>query len=231
MGRKPEAVLISQRFFQIPAGRCLTDRLLQEGTRIHLAVDRLVHSASGTETSQGILALFPKPNSRNPLDLLRESQLFLVLVDLQDPGNCGALIRSAHAFGSKCLVTAGMTSDPLGPKALRASAGSALHLELLHFHYWKEFVKLAEDCSISMLASVPTSGISPAQSTVSLPVALLVGNEGKGLPQELLALCHETVSLPMDSSLPSLNAAVAGSLILYELSKKNRIGPFIKRDV
>jgi RNA methyltransferase, TrmH family len=176
-------------------------------------------SAVTTESPQGIAALVtPKIFSLD--DMLRgESPLIVIAAGLQDPGNLGTLIRSAEAFGASGLITLPGTVSPWNAKALRASSGSAFRLPVVAASEDEAFSRLRA-AKIRTFAAVAEAGVSSAKSELTGPVALVIGNEGRGLSPELLARAGERISIPCPGPVESLNAAIAGSILLYEVARQ-----------
>lgn len=189
---------------------------------------RLTHdalaSASATEAPQGIAALLEPPQLE-----LRESTspLYLIAGGLQDPGNLGTLIRSAEAFGADAVLLTPGTVSPWNPKTLRASAGSIFRVPVLHATHTRFaalrtqavriFAAVTGDSAPHYSASVPITQLDLTQ-----PCAFLIGNEGVGLSADLLALAETRITVPTPGPVESLNAAVAGSLLLYEAARQRR---------
>ncbi len=180
----------------------------------------LFASVVQTEAPQPIAALLPVPTGALHLSLDRPSPLLLVLAGIQDPGNVGTLLRSAEAFGATGAVLLPGTASPWNSKCLRASAGSALRLPLLAMRSAADAAELLRKHNIRSIAAVPSD--APALDTLPLlePAAFWIGSEGAGLSSAELAVCESRVRIPMPGCVESLNAAVAGSLLLYEASRQ-----------
>jgi TrmH family RNA methyltransferase len=180
-------------------------------------------SAVSTEQPQGIAALVHAPTfsadalfpaATPPLLPPLVPPLILVLAGLQDPGNVGTLIRSAEAFGASGVLLLPGTASPWNPKALRASAGSAFRVPMLTIAE-ADALTLLRDRGVPALAAVVHGGVPVAEARLAEPAALLIGNEGAGLSPALLAAAHRRVTIPTPGPVDSLNAAIAGSLLLY----------------
>lgn len=169
-------------------------------------------SAAATEQTQGIAALIRPGSATLPLSA---SGMLLVLAGLQDPGNAGTLVRSAEAFGANGVVTTPGTVDVWNQKALRASAGSIFRMPL----YETSVVDLKAK-GWHLIGAVARSGQQPGQMDMTQNAAIVIGNEGSGLDPTTLALLDSLVTIPCPGAVESLNAAVAGSLLLYEASKQ-----------
>jgi TrmH family RNA methyltransferase len=143
----------------------------------------------------------------------------LVLAGLQDPGNLGTILRSAEAFGATGIVALPGTVNAWNPKAVRASAGSVFRVPVITAGVEECFSGLRE-AGVRVLTTAPT-GIEAAHKTgLSGAVALLIGNEGSGVPEPLAARADERIAIPCPGPVESLNAAVAASVLLYEASRQ-----------
>jgi TrmH family RNA methyltransferase len=201
--------------------------------------DRLFEGIADTEQPQGVAALVA-PRTFTFEELLRSpsnageecgSALILVLVGVQDPGNVGTIIRTAAAFGASAAITAASgqsgTASPFNPKALRASAGAALHLPVLAGQTAAAAVDQLRGAGIQVMASSSRESadfdlplLAPWQVNWCQPVALLIGNEGQGLPEELEQSADTRIRIPMSSSVESLNAAAAAAVLFYEAARQ-----------
>ena len=189
--------------------------------------DELFSSLGETRSPQGIAALMLPP-VRTLDEVLWGVPLILVACGLQDPGNLGTLIRSAEAFGGSGVLTTPGTVSAWNGKALRASVGSVFRLPVVSSTIDDLLALRAR--GLRLLAAVG-EGIGTESITelsrvdLTTGVALLIGNEGAGLTPDLLALADARVTIPCAGTVESLNAAVAGSILLYEAhSQRARVG-------
>jgi TrmH family RNA methyltransferase len=150
--------------------------------------------------------------------------LVLVLAGLQDPGNLGTILRSAEAFGATGVISLPGTVSPWNPKALRASAGSVFRIPLVE--------STADECFAQLHATglrILTTSVSEAESATSTdltrPIALLIGNEGNGVPDDLASRSDAAITIPTPGRVESLNAAVAASVLLYEAARQRAAPP------
>jgi TrmH family RNA methyltransferase len=184
-------------------------------------------SAVATEQPQGIAALVHPPaftpemifGSPAPHAL---APLILVLAGLQDPGNVGTLIRSAEAFAASGILLLPGTASPWNPKALRASAGSAFRVPAVNATEAEALALLAQH-NIPAIAAVARAGTSISEAPLAGPCALFIGNEGAGLSDSLISAAAHRITIPMPGNVESLNAAIAGSLLLYEAARQREI--------
>jgi RNA methyltransferase, TrmH family len=134
----------------------------------------------------------------------------LALWHVGDPGNVGTLIRSADAFGPAFVAASAGSADPTGPKALRASAGSLFRVPLVEF----------DRAPGERVALVPRGGQPLAEIELGPAVLFVLGAEREGLPDEVLARCELQATIPLATGVESLNVAMAGTIALYELSRR-----------
>jgi TrmH family RNA methyltransferase len=133
---------------------------------------------------------------------------------VSDPGNVGTLLRTADAFGAGLALSEGC-ADPIGPRAVRASAGAIFRVPIVR---WSELPE-------RRLALVARGGEALADVELEPPLAFLLGSEREGLPEALVAQCHK-VTIPMPGAAESLNVAAAGAIALYELGRHSGVQPF-----
>jgi RNA methyltransferase, TrmH family len=196
------------------------------GARIFRTTDRLFESVAATEHPQGMAALV-QPRQSSFDDIVRgDLPLVVVLAGVQDPGNVGTAVRSAEAFGATGLAATRGTADPWSPKALRASAGSALRLPLLRGIAPAVLLTQLRVAGLTILAAISNSAreanATPLASAEQLrsPSAILIGSEGAGLAPELARSADAQIAVPMAAGVESLNAGVAASIILYEAARQ-----------
>ena len=195
---------------------------LAPATRLLRTSDRLFESVTGTRTPQGIAALV-RPRRFGFDDLLKAGPgqpLVVVLVDVQDPGNVGTLIRTAEAFGASGAIATAGTAHPWSPKAVRASAGSIFRLPLLEGIGPAVALAQLGIAGVTTYATTAAEGPSPSQVDLTAPVALLIGNEGAGLPPEIARSANSALHIPVAGTVESLNAAMAATVVLYEAARQ-----------
>jgi TrmH family RNA methyltransferase len=178
-------------------------------------------SAVATEQPQGIAALVHPPIFSAATIFGAEAPLVLALAGLQDPGNVGALLRSAEAFAATGVLLLPGTASPWNPKAIRASAGSAFRVPAINATE-AEAVDLLAQHNIPAIAAVARDGAPIDEAPLAGACALLIGNEGAGLSDTLIAAAAHRITISMPGNVESLNAAIAGSLLLYEASRQRR---------
>jgi len=198
--------------------------------------DRLFEGVADTEHPQGIAALVV-PRQTQMEDLFSApvgkcSPLLVVLAGIQDPGNVGTILRTAAAFGATGAVTSATgqsgTASPFSPKALRASAGAALNLPLVHGAALGILLMQLKLNGISALATcvhedgAAHSPVAPWEIDWCQPIALLVGNEGAGLPEDVVHSADARIQIPLERHVESLNAAAAAAVLFYEAFRQRQ---------
>jgi TrmH family RNA methyltransferase len=153
-------------------------------------------------------------------NMLRGTPLILIAVGLQDPGNLGTLVRSAEAFGATGVLTTSGTVSAWNQKAIRASAGSVFRVPIAAAT--PEAMETLEQQGVKLLAAMKDDAMPIDEASLTGAIAFLIGNEGAGLSEGWLAMADERVTIPSPGAVESLNAAVAGSLLLYEASRQRR---------
>lgn len=198
----------------------LLDRLpLPESVTILELTPEVFASAVETESPQGIAALVEPPRFELQDALAGTRPLVVVAAALQDPGNLGTLVRSAEAFGATGVVVLPGTVSIWNSKALRASSGSAFRIPVV-FAQSSEATEALRQRGIQMLAAVVAEGTPCDQVNLAEPTAVLIGNEGSGLPEELVREAHALIRIPTPGPVESLNAGIAASILLYEATRQ-----------
>jgi RNA methyltransferase, TrmH family len=193
-------------------------------TKIAVLPDALFQSISGTETAQGVMAMV-EPPVWGIEQLVHGNALVVVLDGLQDPGNAGAIVRAAEAFGATGAIFLKGTVSPYNPKTLRASAGSLFRLPMLHGMDAECARTALVESRVSLFAAVPvhrngsTRPLYAADLTVNC--GLIIGNEARGVTPELRSTAQH-ISIPT-VGVESLNAAVAAGILLYEARRQRTL--------
>ena len=173
---------------------------------------------SQTVNPQGVALVIKEPQVNNEIPFKDDGKdIYVVLENTQDPGNLGTIIRTADAFGLTAVIVSPTTCDPYNDKVIRATMGSIWHIPIVR-KTMDECFGFFDKAGIETLA-MHLKGSELGQSDLKLPCAYFIGNEGDGLTDETTAKCSRLVKIPMKGKAESLNAAVAASVIGYELSK------------
>ena len=196
-------------------GKNLVKKLEDKKIEIEKVDSALLQSLSETETSQGILAVLEFTNLPIPDSL----NFVLILDSIRDPGNLGALLRSADAAGVQAVLIPPETTDAFAPKVARAGMGAHFRLPI-HSMSWAEIHEQTKDLQI-FLADM--DGQSCWETDFKSPLALIVGCEAEGASEQAKKLVNVFVKIPMAGKTESLNAAVAGSVLMFEVMRQRNI--------
>ena len=193
---------------------------LQAESEIILASERLFSRVSQTKSPQGIAALVELPERRLEWELRRPNVLAVVACGLQDPGNLGAIMRSAQALGASALLTLQNTVSPFNPKAVRSSAGAVLKLPLFTGLEPESLFERLRALSMRIVAADRYGSVPVQQADLRGSLAVLIGKEAAGLEDDWVRGADIQVAISIRSDADSLNAAMAGSIFLYEAARQ-----------
>ena len=208
--------VVSPRLAELDADGTLAEVLSRAKFDVVTIEDKELAAHSDTMSPQGILLVCDEPQAT--LEQLRVRDGGLLVADaIQDPGNLGAMIRSAAAFGLAGLVALDGTVDTWNAKVVRGSAGASFRLPVVRATC-AELLSFVAAQDVRLLAADSIGG-DVAASDKSLPWALAIGNEGAGLRVELRQAAADTVTVPMRPDADSLNAGAAAAILCYELTR------------
>jgi RNA methyltransferase, TrmH family len=198
-----------------PRWASLRQRLRSSGVREALLSPAVFAALSQVDTPQGVLGVASRPAPASPA-MLRDPQTLLVVLDgIQDPGNVGAILRTAAATGATAAATVASAADPFSPKALRASAGAVFYLPLLHFATAADAAAAVIQTGLRLYVADPRGRKLDVEVSLARPVALVFGSEGAGADPAWLRAGAETVRIPLMGAVESLNVAAAAAVLLY----------------
>lgn len=188
-------------------------------TRCALLSDALGTALSQTEHSQGVYAICRMPEQPALSDLIRPGGNYAVLHQLQDPGNAGMILRTADALGLDGVIYSA-SCDIFSPKVVRATMGSLFRVPLCCTADITPVLETCRTAGVETCAAV-VSGVAEfvGQCGFKKGTAVVIGNEGNGLPELVSAACDRRVTIPMHGTIESLNAAMAAGIILWEVQK------------
>ncbi len=184
----------------------------QPGAQCYLVNQKVLEAASDTRTPQGVVASIRLPSS---FDALPDAGFGLYLDALQDPGNVGAMLRSADALGAQWILLGGSCADPYAPKTVRAAMGSTFHLPIYQAKDAADALHVLREKGFFLLAA-DLQGESTLPASLPSDTVLMIGNEGRGLSDESLHAADLRYRLPMKGRTESLNAAACAAILLYE---------------
>ena len=179
---------------------------------------------SGVEAPQGVLGVV-RLFSYQLEDVIKGDRTLIVYcAGVQDPGNLGTIIRSADALGATGVILSKGTVDLYNPKVVRSTMGSLFHLPLMTVEDDAETIKQLKKNNVKIIATSAEAEKSCSDAELKGPVAVLIGNEGAGLAEEIIELADEVIKVPMAGKAESLNASVTTAILLYEISRQRSGG-------
>ncbi len=212
--------LAGETFGQNARERALLSALGETGCRIAIISDDEMSALTDGRSLGAIVGLIKMPAPPPLAALLKEQPLLLTAVDIVDPGNVGAMVRTAHALGAAAFITIGV-SDPFHPKAVRTAMGSLFKLPIYRFPALSPFLDALHPHKIPAIAAVSDGGVPLPQLRLSANGgAVLMGNEYWGLDEEVVTAVNQRLTIPMNDGIDSFSVNAAAAIILYGLTIK-----------
>jgi len=196
------------------------ERAAASGIRVFALREGVLESVADTVTPQPLLGVVGCIDVGLG-DLAGDGPL-VVCADVRDPGNLGAIIRSADAAGAGGVVLSSGTGDLYNPKVVRASAGSLFHLPIVLGEDPASCLEAIAAAGYKRYATAATGGEDYAETTYPARVAVVLGNEASGLTSALVERCDAVLSIPIAGGAESLNVAMAATVVLFELARRRR---------
>jgi RNA methyltransferase, TrmH family len=199
-------------------GKSQVEDLKLRGVDVEMVSASLMKSLSETETPQGILAVLEI--NQLPISLL--PNFILILDKIRDPGNLGTLLRSAAATGVQGVFLPPETTDAFAPKVVRSGMGAHFRLPIRSIS-WNEIEQVSRSANLQIVLA-DMDGISCWKTDLRQPLALIVGSEAEGASDAARRLATAKISVPMSGNVESLNAGVAGSVLMFEVVRQRSAG-------
>lgn len=229
------AVYASESFLNTKEGAAAKQLALSYGIGTEAVSDPVFQYLSDTKSPQGILAVVRQmkyevedlmgasPDSAaQKADAAHAAPLIAVLENVQDPGNLGTILRSCEAAGASGILLSRGCADLYSPKVTRSTMGSIFRVPFAYAEHLSDAVTYLKKQGVRVLAAHLQGSVDLYEVSFTGPTAILIGNESRGLTDEMAALSSQAVRIPMSGSVESLNAAVAASVILFE-AKRQRL--------
>ena len=185
------------------------------GDRIFMLPPSLFSKLSDTVTPQGVMGIIGMKDT-DPYEMDLNGGNIIVLDRLQDPGNIGTILRTADAAGFSLAVFMKGTADPYSPKAVRSAAGSVLRMPVAFFDTVEELSAFLKARGKRLIVSAMDAPKAYFEEDLSHDCAIVVGNEGNGVSDELMDMADVEISIPMAGDTESLNASMAAGILMYE---------------
>ncbi len=198
-------------------GKLQVEGLRLKGVEVEEVSASVMKSISETESPQGILAVI----KYHQLPITNLPTFILIPDQIRDPGNLGTLLRSAAASGVQAVLIPPETTDAFAPKVLRSGMGAHFKLPI-HSMSWEEIQKIIKSEGLNVYVA-DMGGQSCWKSDLRQPVALIIGSEAEGASEPARKLAHGRISIPMSGEIESLNAGVAGSVLMFEVMRQRAV--------
>lgn len=192
------------------------------GIEYELVEEKVLKEAADTKTPQGILAIVEKPHYTLDSILSRECVNLLLLEDLRDPGNLGTVMRTAEGAGIDGMIMSRETVDLFNPKVVRSTMGSIFRVPFLYVENMMDTVAALKEKGVAIAATDLLGTNSYEQEVYPDKTAIVIGNEAKGITDDMRNAADVLVRIPMCGKLESLNASVAAGIMMYELFRQRR---------
>lgn len=196
----------------------LLDNCKAHDVDVVLVSDKVMKNMSDTITPQGVLAIVAQKTYE--VDITKET--FLLLEDIQDPGNLGTLFRTAEAAGIDEIIMSRDCVDIYNPKTIRSTMGTIYrmpHFRCIDRNEWQEVIKVLINNGITLYGGALSKSISYDKVDYTKRIGIVIGNEGNGISDETLDMINR-IHIPMEGQIESLNAAMAGGIIMYEMHRQ-----------
>ena len=215
---------ISESFFLEMNGKDEVN--IMEPGSCEVVSDRVFQAISDTVTPQGILAVV-RQNNRSFDQILdcghsAQSHCYMVLENIQDPGNLGTIIRTSEGAGVSAVIMSRNTADIYNPKVVRSTMGSVFRVPYVYVEDLEDAVRKMKERDITVYAAHLKGKSDYDEGDYTKPSAFLIGNEGSGLSGAMTALAYRLIRIPMCGQVESLNAASAATVLMYESYRQNR---------
>ena len=212
---KIKEVYVSQSFYEKGVAREKIEQCNYE-----ILSDELFKKVSDTQTPQGILCVMKQYHYELEDLFLKENPLFLILEDIQDPGNLGTMVRTAEGAGVDGIIMTKGTVDIYNPKTIRSTMGSVYRMPFLYTEDLLDLMKELQKKGVKIYAAHLQGRQFYHEMDFKGATAFLIGNEGNGLKDETADAADIYMKIPMQGQVESLNAAVASVILMYEAARQ-----------
>ena len=214
-----ESIYVSESFINDEENKA---RLMKHTMDYEIVADNVLKAVSDTMTPQGIIATVRIP-SYSLSDIIKDANSSILLLEsIQDPGNLGTMFRTGEGAGISGVVMNKSTVDLFNPKTIRSTMGSIYRMPFVVVDDMKSAVETIKDTGISLYAAHLKGTKSYDEPDYKKGCGFMIGNEGKGLSDELADMADEYIRIPMEGQVESLNAAIAATILMYEANRQRR---------
>ena len=219
-GRELEMLLVAPELLVSAPATAMVDDLERNGVPVTRLSAELFRRLSDRDGPAGLAAIVRGGVGGLAELAVTADSVFVVLHEPQNPGNIGTIIRTADAAGAAGVILLGNSADPLSGVAIKASMGSLFALPVVAAAEPADLLAWATANGLRLVAMAGGGAVELWQAELPRPMLVLLGNEGSGLPETLLAAADQAVRIPMTGTAESLNVAAAAAVVLYELRRR-----------
>ncbi len=194
-------------------------KLTDKASSVICVEDRIFSALSDTKTPQGVLCVVKTLDKQAHFDTIKKNGIILALDNIQDPTNLGTILRSADALGVSGVVLSDDCCDVYSPKVTRGSMGAVFRIPLLITKDLPDFITSFNKYGTSYACVLDDTATTVNEVEFTAPVLSVIGNEGNGVSTDVINTCNKKLYIPMHNNAESLNAAVAASIIMWEMCK------------
>ncbi len=221
-GSHIECFFYSPSALESREGLFLKDIIEEKTINSCLISNSIMNSLCDTVSPQGLIAIIKKEIAYTE-EIDFSNHIWLIAYEIQDPGNLGTIIRTADAAGVKGILLSAGTVDVTNPKVIRATMGSFFHIDLFKIKNIGAFISNSRKKGVTFITTSVTSGRNYFNIKYRTPAVLIVGNEGHGLPEDIIRQSDITVTIPVYGKAESLNVGIASAIILYEMARQKTL--------
>ena len=215
-----DTIIYSEKLLTSPLARKLVRRLKRDGVPFVRATPEQFRTVSTTERASGIATIFRQ--HIQPLNQIKPNNqtCWTALSHIRSNGNFGTLVRTSAATGADGFILIGDSIDPFDPNVVRPTMGAIFKQKIVRTNF-AEFQNWVKYHKLQVVGASPNGAIDYNKASYATPTILMLGNERKGLTTDEQLICGQLVRIPMIEGTDSLNVAVAGSLLLYEVFRNS----------
>jgi len=223
-GAQLEVLIVAPDLLRHPGAAAMVAAQEAAGVRVARLSAELFGRIADRDGPAGLAAIVRSAPVKLSDLMVGADSLFAALHSAGNPGNVGTIIRTASAAGAAGVILIGPSADPYDPAAVKASMGALFTLPVVAVESAAEFLDWAGRGGVTVAATSARGSVSCWDAELRLPLAVLLGSEGEGLPDDLLAAADLRVVIPMTGTAESLNLAVAAGILLYEVRRRTGLG-------
>jgi TrmH family RNA methyltransferase len=214
-------IYLSESVIDTRAAQELTGMAKLHNIPVYVLSDAALNRVSNTKSPQPVLAVVAQ--TQWTPSILEGATFVLACVNVSDPGNTGSILRIAAASGADAAIFTEGSADPYSPKSVRASAGGILHVPILHDIPPLKMIDMLHGNRLAIVGTTVHGGQPYTVYSFREPFALVIGNEGSGLPDNIRKHMDANITIPLSRQMESLNAATAAAIISYEALRQRDI--------